>query len=293
MQTVTELLRTQADRIQDDGRVLLVQHSAIKRHPPPPRRDTIVFIRTGQYYWEPLSVEGQRLASKIRREFGGFEAVVGALLRTEPGETQYELKNLKGAFLSFLEQNDDHSYPTGDAAHAALREVMNDYLALIQNLYSQSDEEHIYVPDTNALVANPALDEWAFDQSPNFVMVLTPTVLSELDKLKVTGRAESVRDKAQRLIRQLKEFRRRGDLREGVTLRKNRSRVRTIAVEPDFANTLPWLQPDNADDRILATFVEVMRAYPRCPVILVTEDINMMNKADCARLPCVEPPEPL
>jgi predicted ribonuclease YlaK len=149
-----------------------------------------------------------------------------------------------------------------------------------------------YIPDTNALIYNPKLEGWSFEGSPQFVLLLMPTVLSELDQMKLAGRNKLLRGKADRLVRQIMEYRRRGNLLEGVPLRKGSHRLRTLAIEPDFKNSLPWLDPGNNDDRILAGFVEVMRQHPRCPVVLVTRDINLTNKADYAKVPCVLPPEP-
>ena len=67
--------------------------------------------------------------------------------------------------------------------------------------------------------------------------------------------------------------------------------LRSIAPEPDMRNSLPWLDP-NKDDRVLASILEVMRSHPRSPVILVTRDINMQNKAAHAAIPYVDPPTP-
>jgi predicted ribonuclease YlaK len=66
----------------------------------------------------------------------------------------------------------------------------------------------------------------------------------------------------------------------------------TLAVEPDADHVLPWLDLSNEDDRILAAFVDVMRQHPRSPVVLVTRDINLQNKAEYAALAFVEPPDP-
>ena len=60
------------------------------------------------------------------------------------------------------------------------------------------------IPDTNALLFNPDLQEWSFELVRQFTIVLLPTVLSELDKLKMDHRSESVRQKAEKLIRQIK-----------------------------------------------------------------------------------------
>ena len=35
-----------------------------------------------------------------------------------------------------------------------------------------------------------------------------------------------------------------------------------------------------------------MRQRPHSPVVLVTRDINLTNKADFARVPVIDPPDP-
>jgi predicted ribonuclease YlaK len=110
--------------------------------------------------------------------------------------------------------------------------------------------------------------------------------------LKVNHRNADVREKAEGLVRRIKGYRDRGSLRDGVPLKQGVSRVRSVAVEPDFDASLPWLDPSHADDRLVATFIEVMRRNPRSPVVLVTRDLNLQNKMEFARLPFMEPPSP-
>jgi predicted ribonuclease YlaK len=45
-------------------------------------------------------------------------------------------------------------------------------------------------------------------------------------------------------------------------------------------------------DRILASVVEVMRRFPRRPVVVVSRDLNLQNKAKFPRIPYMEPPDP-
>ena len=71
------------------------------------------------------------------------------------------------------------------------------------------------------------------------------------------------------MIRRFKSYRGRGDI-SGVPLVSNVGTVKMIAIEPNVEQTLPWLDPSNEDDRILASFVEVMREHVRTAVILVT-----------------------
>jgi predicted ribonuclease YlaK len=154
------------------------------------------------------------------------------------------------------------------------------------------------VPDTNALIFNPDLEKWKFDGTPQFTMVLIPAVLSELDSLKVNHRVETVREKAEKIISRIKEYRRRaaaavGRLTDGVVVVTGVSNIIAIAVEPKMEASLPWLDPASKDDQILASVIEVMRMRPRSPVLLVTRDINLQNKAEFANIPFVEPPDPI
>jgi len=67
-------------------------------------------------------------------------------------------------------------------------------------------------------------------------------------------------------------------------------KIQSMATEPDMNTSLPWLDPDNKDDRILAGVIEVMRTRPRSIVKAVSRDINFQNKAEFANIPFEEPP---
>jgi hypothetical protein len=54
--------------------------------------------------------------------------------------------------------------------------------------------------------------------STSFTLILTPTVLKEVDLHKVDERSSARRAKAERLARQIAEYRRRGSLLRGVPL---------------------------------------------------------------------------
>jgi hypothetical protein len=63
--------------------------------------------------------------------------------------------------------------------------------------------------------------------------------------------------KAERLARQISEYRRRGRLIDGDTLVRDVSTISAVAVEPRMGVSLPWLDPTNADDRFLASALEI------------------------------------
>jgi hypothetical protein len=62
-----------------------------------------------------------------------------------------------------------------------------------------------------------------------------------------------------------------------------------IAVEPRMLESLSWLDPTNADDRLLASIIEIMRLNPHATVTVVTRDLNFQNKLEFARVPFMSP----
>src|SRR6266849_5164279 len=91
------------------------------------------------------------------------------------------------------------------------------------------EESFIVVPDTNALYWNTDLDKWTLPSGGPFLIALTPTVLDELDHHKADGSNRERQAKASRLIRQISEYRKRGNLVAGVPLLKGVISVFAVA----------------------------------------------------------------
>jgi predicted ribonuclease YlaK len=167
---------------------------------------------------------------------------------------------------------------------------MQTYYRLLGRFKSSDNPIIILVPDTNALIKAPDVGSYgAVVEQDKYTVVILPTVLSELDELKITHRSEEFRDKVESVIRRLKGLRQQGNMHDGVTV-NNVVTVKMIAKEPDFKETLSWLDPTNNDDRIIAATLEVQREEPSSIVILVTTEINHQNKAAMADIPFIEPP---
>jgi predicted ribonuclease YlaK len=79
-------------------------------------------------------------------------------------------------------------------------------------------------------------------------------------------------------------------LRDGVIVDGNIT-VLAIANEPQMQNAPSWLDPKVKDDRILASVLEVQSNHINSEVILVTGDINLLNKADAMGIQHGELPE--
>ena len=100
---------------------------------------------------------------------------------------------------------------TREEAFANAQRALDKQLELIARMYDPVRGDPIYVPDTNALAWNPDLEMWRFAGVQRFTLVLTATVLGELDRLKVEHRNPEFRTKAEGVINRLKSYRSRGE----------------------------------------------------------------------------------
>ena len=291
MRTVTDNLQGMADAIQSMLQDLLLNHSSLYRWND--HSGHIVFISLhGDYAYRKLAEPGRQIQAELLKEYRRFHLICKALLKDQPKDVLEQLSDTDTVVLRTIEQQQTWCKTLQEALDRAL-EALQAQVNLLKSLYDTSAGDTIYVPDTNALLYNTALETWVFDGVPTFTLILIPTVLSELDFQKINHRNETVRQKAETLIRQIKEYRRRGKLTEGVSLVTGTSTVLAVATEPDMRNSLPWLDSNNKDDRFLAAVIEIMRLRPRSAVIAVSRDINFQNKAEFASVPFVEPPEPI
>jgi hypothetical protein len=288
---------TVVENVQKEGYDLLVQveiflyvHSAIESSPSNDR--TRAPAGTGSFCkWVNLQEVGLQEQARLLQKCDVFFSVLKTLLSGRSASCRKELETANAELRELIAQETRCRYESIDYAVRAAKKAMQTALDSLSQLYDGKGGETCCVPDASALLYNPQLDAWQFAGVPTFTVVLTPIVLSELDDLKVTGNDE-VRPKAEKLVRQIKEYAREGDLSEGVTLAEGRHVVRSVAVEPDMVHTLSWLDAGRKDDRFIASFLEVMRHHACCEVVLVSRDVNVRDKANLASLPVIAPPDP-
>ncbi len=248
----------------------------------------VVFITGTPFHWSELPLHLHPQQSRILEEYRRFAETLRVLLREQP-QARLETFRDDGATVLDFVNRDPSSHSTARAALGDAVAALRRQVALIDGLYSTSAGT-LLVPDTNALYWNPALEEWRVPWvSTSFTLILTPTVLKEVDLHKLDERSSGRRAKAERLARQVSEYRRRGSLLSGVPLVNGVSTVMAIAIEPRMAESLSWLDPTNADDRLLASIIEIMRVNSHAAVTVVTRDLNFQNKLEFARVPFVSP----
>jgi PIN domain len=248
----------------------------------------VVFITGTPYYWSSLPAEALAHQARALAEYRRFSDTLSVLIREIPDDRLAKFRDDTALVIRFISR-DAASYETPKHVLDEAVEALRRQVELIDGLYSASANTML-VPDTNALYWNTALDTWRLPwASGAFVVVLLPTVLKEIDLHKTDERRSSRREKAERFARQVGEYRRRGPLLQGASLAAGISTVMAIPVEPKMSDSLPWLDPTNLDDRLLASVIEVMRLNPHASVIVVTRDVNFQNKLEFARVPFVSP----
>jgi hypothetical protein len=231
------------------------------------------------------------LQTQLRRRHREFAALVDAILADQPAAKREDVATCHAQFLEVADQDDGTPFETVEQAEQHALASLTTPVKYVELLSVGDSHEVILVPDTNALYAQPALEDWAYDECPRFALALVPAVVRELDDHKDRHGNPDVREKARKLVRRIGEYRRRGSLADSVTLRNGRSRIFSWAREPQMAASLPWLDGKSNDDRLLASALEIARAHALCPTAIVTRDLNLQNKCDLAGFPILCPPD--
>lgn len=284
METIIELYAKECSRLRNlINNVFLGEHSNIYRWNHP---GGFFIIISGDYKFTDLGVDGKQLQSRLIKEFNAFRENYTALTAKLLSKHQDEAKVSLDKIFEAVTQESNHWYENISEVQSKVMTEFNVLINVMDSLYDPMDAELLLVVDTNALLTCSDLDRWRIVGVKKFTLMLMPTVLSELDYLKIDGKkTEEVRNKAKKLTKQIKEYMRRGDLSEGVTIVKDKVLIRSIATEPNFKNMPSWLNENNGDDKLLASFIEVTSNYPRTAVYMVTVDTNLLNKLKFAKLP--------
>jgi len=247
----------------------------------------VIFIGP-QHYFDKLPPDRQKFQLDLKRDYERWIERVRLLLASAPKNLERQIDKADKACRAWIELSSTWSVKPNREHNAT--QVTSDFgiAAELLDVFGIDDGRTLLVPDTNSLLADadPTSYRRAVDQL-GFLFILTPTVLRELDELKVLHRNPDVREKAQKVITRIKGWRKQGNLLNGVTVDRSIT-VTAIAEEPDVSATLSWLDGSSSDDRIIASVLLIEARYPTSRVVLVTGDINLQNKADAAEVETAE-----
>lgn len=244
-----------------------------------------IAIIAPQHYFGKLSPEQENIQLKLKRKYETLSELLKLTFRDAPDGVAQKLDKADDSFRTWLELDPSWLLSTNRESNVEnLKKASEKIESLIDILEVDENSQITIIPDTNSLLisSDPKRYE-AISGSKTFVLLLLPTVLSELDSLKILHRNPDVRKKAQKVIKRIKGWRNQGSLTEGVTVNKTIT-VMAEYKEPDMDNTLSWLDSENSDDRIIASVLSVQAAFPSSRIILATGDINLQNKADSAMI---------
>ena len=251
--------------------------------------DEIVVVGA-QYGWGELDGEALVLQRDLIKEWATLREIVVFYSKDIPNSVGYDIEEACKTIDFLVRQEDsiwsDNKQELVDDGAKAVTDIVSG----LKKFSNDRVGRVILIPDTNALLWQPDFTEYTLPDR-KVELILVPAVLTELDEAKI-NKNESVRKKSEKIIRQVKEFRRRGNLNTGVTVVKDKINIRSIAIEPKVRECLAWLDPDNDDDRILASTLEIIRDNLGTPVAIITRDMNLENKSELARVPYIEPPSP-
>jgi hypothetical protein len=251
-------------------------------------RDLDWFIAP-RWVWGEINDEQRAKQIELKREFEQVIELLRLLLRGAPEDTMRQLDEAEKEFRIWLELRSNWNLSNNRQENILnVLQIATKLEKTLDILSAVGKKEVIIVPDTNSLlVESDPVKYRKIARTDSVMFLLLPTVLGELDRLKVEHRIPEVRDKAKKVISRIKGWRQQGSLHTGVTIDKS-ILVKARHSEPDMNNTLSWLTADVQDDRIIASILQLQAEQPSSQIILVTGDINLMNKADAALINTAE-----
>lgn len=241
--------------------------------------------------WTSLDDEGRRRQRAVLDRWNHWLEKARLLFAEDAEKSREDLEEAAEKVAKWLDRSGlDFSIPKNlSDAPLVFREHVQPLFDLLNPFLS--DGPLVVVPDTNVILRNQELPSWSeVLGTDEFVVLLVPGVLNELDEHKINHRVPEVREKARAFSNRLKGWRNQGALSDGVRV-QGKVYVRVAAREPNFQRTLSWLDPQVIDDRIIASIMEWQRSNPTSAIQLLSGDSIMLTKADEAGVPTGDVPD--
>ncbi len=253
------------------------------------KHDSNIVVIAPSLYWDsPTEIE-QTLQIKLKKSYGQWIETFKLFTEHSPQASKSKIDQTDKFVTSWIEKKSAWGIPaTIPEAKAKFENEIRFFHDTLRIYSNTGVKEVILVPDTNALIQEP--DPKTYKQLAGFddlTIIFLPTILSELDELKIKSSNPDFQKKVKSVITRLKGYRQQGNLIDGVTVEKS-IKLRMVASEPNFEKTLSWLDRYNNDDRIIASALEIQRDNPSSIVCLVTSDINLQNKIEMAKLSYID-----
>jgi hypothetical protein len=287
--TYLDRLLSELDEIRTDYANILAASAIVNLDPNRHAGRGAVFIGFVKWHWarSDSALEGSRMT--LLRRVRDWESRFRLLFPHPTPTVSERLDEHIGRLERWLVREPEHDVPSTveDAAEMIDLDVA-DLRALGDVLPGDEYAVRLTV-DTNTLIDNPDLAAHTATIGHRYMAHLLPVVLREIDDLKRGGRAQHLRDAAQRADRRLKGIRTNGNVRTGVRVAGEVYAV-FEHIEPRSDRLPSWLDLTVPDDRFVASSLLLQSEHPGSALYIATSDINLQTKLSAVGLPFIELP---
>lgn len=241
------------------------------------------------YHWDKPTEKEQQLQIKLKQLYKQWVESFNLLVENSPDTSKRKIIEVNRFVRDWIEKKSNWKIPrTIQEAKIVFEKGIEPFYATLSIYKNCKEKEIILIPDTNAFLKEPDPKNYKLlVKADKFTVVILPTVLSELDQLKVKSQNPNFQDKVKSVINRFKGYRNQGNLLQGITVEKTIT-IKMIAAEPNFNKSFSWLDSSNNDDRIIASALEIQKENTSAVVCILSGDINLQNKAEMANFPYLD-----
>lgn len=224
-----------------------------------------IMTMTGDYQWERLNDHGQKIQNQLLTQYERFIQILRFLTTGLPGEQQRMLDTLGQAVFDIIKQNKVLFNMDKESWFTSAAKALDRQFQMISAEYQVTNDCCLLVPDVDILLANFELEQWQFKEINKFRILLLPTVVNELNK--ITKSNNQVTNKIDQYTKQ--------------------NRVSVVNSVENLEETLSWLSLNDIHDRIIAGYLEIFKINPHSQVVLLTNTMNLQEKARSFNVPYI------
>lgn len=232
----------------------------------------------GDYQWDKLNAAGRDIQEQLLQEYNSLSEQIDFLAAYLPNEQQRALEAASARICAVITQTgNSFSLDKEELFYHATR-ALELQLQTVSAAYEILDSQCLIIPDITALVANPEIEEWKFEGIESFKVLLLPAIVAELDEN--TTNTIQIKNK---LKSKILEYAKQGNIAVGVNINRNIV-IKFAGNIKEIKETLPELDVHNQLDQLLAAYFELVRTNPHSPVLLITNNPALQERARVAKV---------
>lgn len=222
----------------------------------------------GDYRWENLNGNGQKIQNQLLNDYNRFINLVRFLTNDLHGTQCRILETSIQEVFNIIKQDGILANMDKEAWFNSATKAIDRQFRLIFEAYKVTDDYCLIIPDVDTLITNPEIEKWKFEKVDRFKILLLPTVESELKK--ATKNNNQVKNKVLQYAEQ--------------------NIINSLSSLDRLEKTLPWIDLNNINDKVIASYFEIIKVKPHSLVVLMTNNSELQEKAHLSYVPYIVPP---